>query len=232
MDHNPWAPTKPGKHGFLQVGLGQDRARFNTPEVRHVFVGAGGHFKYHGKYEITRVDPLSVAEWNTLPEKVKRSYSVTTSIKEKHKKHGNPEQVREKYDKGTLFAPCVFLKCIEFDMEFYNDLVIAATAFVQPKSTFVPASPTESSPQKRKRPASREVNGDAAGEKSSAARNKKARPSVPELDSSPEEIDVTKTRRKSARISQMARNSPAPTGYDSDGGVSSALTYLPAREDD
>lgn len=70
MDHNPWSPTSPGKHGYMQVGLGQDKARFNTPEIRHIFVGNGGRFKYSGKYEVSRVEPLSVDEWNTLPDKV------------------------------------------------------------------------------------------------------------------------------------------------------------------
>lgn len=70
MDHNPWSPTTPGKHGFMQVGLGQDKVRFNKPDIRHIFVGAGGRFKYSGKYEVSRVDALSVAEWKTLPDKV------------------------------------------------------------------------------------------------------------------------------------------------------------------
>ncbi|EED82381.1 predicted protein [Postia placenta Mad-698-R] len=129
MDHNPWSPTSPGKHGYMQVGLGQDKARFNTPEIRHIFVGNGGRFKYSGKYEVSRVEPLSVDEWNTLPDKVRHEYSKTTSIKEKHQNHGNVAEIYNKYQDGQLLAPCILLKCIEFDLDFFDDLIATARGF-------------------------------------------------------------------------------------------------------
>lgn len=129
MDHNPWSPTSPGKHGYMQVGLGQDKARFNTPEIRHIFVGNGGRFKYSGKYEVSRVEPLSVDEWNTLPDKVRHEYSKTTSIKEKHQNHGTVAEIYNKYQDGQLLAPCILLKCIEFDLDFFDDLIATARGF-------------------------------------------------------------------------------------------------------
>ena len=72
LNQNSWLPTKPGVHGYMQVGLGdRDRARFNEPEIRPVFVGAESQFRYFGTYELTRVEPLTVEEWMTLPEKVR-----------------------------------------------------------------------------------------------------------------------------------------------------------------
>ena len=63
LNQNSWLPTNPGAHGYMQVGLGdRDRARFNEPEVRPVFVGAESQFRYFGTYELTRVEPLAMHE--------------------------------------------------------------------------------------------------------------------------------------------------------------------------
>lgn len=76
MDHNPWLPTGPGKHGYMQVGLGRDGVRFNEPVHRHVFVGLGKVLTYCGVYEVERVNPLLQEEWETLPEKVNATFAV------------------------------------------------------------------------------------------------------------------------------------------------------------
>ena len=74
MDHNAWSPAGPGKHGYMQVGLGRDRKLFNDQgEYRHVFVGAGKLFLYCGWYHVLRVEPLTQDEWETLPAKVRFS---------------------------------------------------------------------------------------------------------------------------------------------------------------
>lgn len=72
MEHNPWSPTGPGKHGYMQVGIGQKKHTFVEPEDHHVFVGVGGvrKYVYCGKYRMSRVDHLNREEWHTLPEKV------------------------------------------------------------------------------------------------------------------------------------------------------------------
>ncbi|KAH9947973.1 hypothetical protein B0H21DRAFT_778217 [Amylocystis lapponica] len=138
MDHNPWLPTGPGKHGFMQVGLGREKTAFNTPEIRHVFVGAGKRLKYCGLYEVSRVDPLSIAEWGSLPEKVRETYVKTTASKEKHENHGTKTQIRTKYDSGVLLAPCVLLRCVEFDIKFYGELVAAMDQHVSQGSAKKP----------------------------------------------------------------------------------------------
>ncbi|KAJ8494620.1 hypothetical protein ONZ51_g2201 [Trametes cubensis] len=79
MDHNAWSPPGPGKHGYIQVGLGRDRKLFNTGVHRHVFVGAGKHFVYCGWYLVLRVEPLTKDEWSTLPPKV-RNYMCSSTL--------------------------------------------------------------------------------------------------------------------------------------------------------
>jgi len=72
LNQNSWLPTKPGAHGYMQVGLGdRDRVRFEDAEIRPVFVGAESQFRYFGTYELKRVERLTVEEWMTLPEKVR-----------------------------------------------------------------------------------------------------------------------------------------------------------------
>lgn len=72
---NPWCPVVPGDHGYMHVGFGSDKNAFDTPETQHVFVGGGRdkRYRYCGKYELTRVDPLNVNEWMALPERVRCS---------------------------------------------------------------------------------------------------------------------------------------------------------------
>ncbi|KAL6310030.1 hypothetical protein BKA93DRAFT_757194 [Sparassis latifolia] len=152
MEHNPWAPTGPGSHGFMQVGLGREKDAFNEPEIRHVFVGAKSQYYYCGKYEVVRVERLTVAEWQTLPEHVKKQYSVTTGNKEKAQKHGTHSQIRAKYDSGDLLAPCVLLRCIEFDLKFYDALRAAYAHLNKPRTvSSVSASTSISAGAKRRR---------------------------------------------------------------------------------
>ncbi|KAH9898057.1 hypothetical protein C8Q73DRAFT_640932 [Cubamyces lactineus] len=133
MDHNAWSPPGPGKHGYIQVGLGRDRKLFNTGVHRHVFVGAGKHFVYCGWYLVLRVEPLTKDEWSTLPPKVQGTYSETTVNKEHSKELRSAEQVLGMYKAGTLRAPCVRLQCVGFDTEFYRKLVRANDLFFENK---------------------------------------------------------------------------------------------------
>lgn len=58
-------------HGYMFVGLGREAITFAKTETRHVFVGMGPkQYRYLGLYEAVRVDGLTVAEWDPLPEDV------------------------------------------------------------------------------------------------------------------------------------------------------------------
>src|SRR6267154_3818497 len=71
---NPWCPERPGMSGYMFVGLGEEIHRFVQPEVHELFVGlVRTNYKLMGRYEAHRVEPLTVAEWQTLPEKVSES---------------------------------------------------------------------------------------------------------------------------------------------------------------
>ncbi|TBU46123.1 hypothetical protein BD309DRAFT_989088 [Dichomitus squalens] len=134
MDHNAWSPAGPGKHGYMQVGLGRDRKLFNDQgEYRHVFVGAGKLFLYCGWYHVLRVDALTEDEWGTLPDKVKSTYSETTVNKEKSDRLQSAGQVLAMYNSGELRAPCVRLQCVGFDTAFYQELVRANDQFYSNK---------------------------------------------------------------------------------------------------
>ncbi|KAI1793896.1 hypothetical protein LXA43DRAFT_971553 [Ganoderma leucocontextum] len=130
MDHNAWSPAGPGKHGYMQVGLGRDRKLFNDQgEYRHVFVGAGKLLVYCGWYHVLRVEALTKDEWETLPDKVKTTYSETTVNKEKSDRLKSTPQVLAMYNSGELCAPCVRLQCMKFDTAFYHELVRANDQF-------------------------------------------------------------------------------------------------------
>ncbi|KAI0375346.1 hypothetical protein BV20DRAFT_933411 [Pilatotrama ljubarskyi] len=151
MDHNAWSPAGPGKHGYMQVGLGRDRKFFNEGDYRHVFVGAGKHFLYCGWYHVIRVDPLSKEEWATLPPKVQSTYSETTVNKEKNKDLKSAQQVLSMYNSGELRAPCVRLQCVKFDAAFYQELVRANDQFFEHKPRPMPPSSAGGSSAKRRR---------------------------------------------------------------------------------
>ncbi|KAI0830656.1 hypothetical protein BC628DRAFT_1408103 [Trametes gibbosa] len=151
MDHNAWSPAGPGKHGYMQVGLGRDRKLFNEGgDYRHVFVGAGKHFLYCGWYHVQRVEPLTKEEWATLP--TKHTYSETTVNKEKSGLLKSGQQALDMYNSGELHAPCVRLRCEGFDTAFYQELVRANDQFFQHKPRPTPPSTTSGAgPSKRRR---------------------------------------------------------------------------------
>ncbi|OSD03623.1 hypothetical protein PYCCODRAFT_240508 [Trametes coccinea BRFM310] len=158
MDHNAWSPSGPGKHGYMQVGLGRDRDLFNDGEYRHVFVGAGKHFVYCGWYHVLRVERLTKEEWGTLPPKVRKrvfsdslfddanallpqvqsTYAATTMNKEKSKEFKSSQHVLAMYNAGELRAPCVRLQCIGFDTAFYQELVRANDQYFEHKPRPLP----------------------------------------------------------------------------------------------
>ena len=74
----------------------------------------------------------------THAEQVKRTYSETTLKKENTRectdkklwaKVKTADKVLEMYNKGELRAPLVRLQCIDFDTEFYQELVLASEQF-------------------------------------------------------------------------------------------------------
>lgn len=76
LDHNPWCPSIPGQHGYLFVGLGNEKDTFSSPEIRNVFVGIKNkgqrrrRYVYLGIYEVVRVVPLATDEWKSLSSAV------------------------------------------------------------------------------------------------------------------------------------------------------------------
>lgn len=141
IEFDVWAPTSPTKHGFMFARLGFDKNDFITPKICELFVGYGGLFTYCGQYEAIQVDALSLEECNTLPEKVKAECSRRTQSWRKR----SVTSIRTKYDAGVLLLPCVLLKCLLFNVNFYEDLVAAQAAAVD--ETIV--APQQGSKRKR-----------------------------------------------------------------------------------
>ena len=75
LKHHPWCPSRIGDHGFIFVGLGKDKDSYKSAAIRNLFVGLpktvmDRRFRYLGRYQVTRVDPLSVDEWAMLSAEV------------------------------------------------------------------------------------------------------------------------------------------------------------------
>ncbi|TFK41039.1 hypothetical protein BDQ12DRAFT_733378 [Crucibulum laeve] len=129
MELNPWCPSAPGQHGYLFVGLGREKETFIVPEVLNIFGGSKNtlmkkcDYMYLGFYKVTRVDPLSVKEWDEIPEGIKMTYAKVTQ--EKTEKQRTAPQVLSAYKTGDISVPCVRLECIGFNTELYNALLVA-----------------------------------------------------------------------------------------------------------
>jgi hypothetical protein len=81
LDHNPWCPSTPGQHGYMFVGLGREKHTYTNPQLRNLFAGLPKrshkderNFRYLGVYRVSRVEPLSTAEWGTLHDAVCRFF--------------------------------------------------------------------------------------------------------------------------------------------------------------
>ena len=145
LKHHPWCPSRTGDHGFIFVGLGKDKDSYHSAAVRNLFVGLpktvkDRRFRYLGKYQVTRVDPLSVDEWAMLSAEVstasdrhkfcnltffflkfKSVYAKLT--KDKTKDARTLEDILIAYDNGNLRVPCVQVQCIGFDDDFFSALL-------------------------------------------------------------------------------------------------------------
>lgn len=118
---NPWCPTSPGMAGYMFVGLGEEIRKFVQPEVHELFVGiAKTKYRLMGRYQAHRVQPLTIEEWLTLPEKVRSKYCETT--KRKAKDSRSVEGISAAYERGELRAPCVKLICLDFKEDLYKKL--------------------------------------------------------------------------------------------------------------
>ncbi|KAG2159985.1 uncharacterized protein EDB93DRAFT_1112813 [Suillus bovinus] len=118
---NPWCPTSPGMAGYMFVGLGEEIHYFVQPEVHELFVGvAKTNYRLMGRYQAHRVEPLTVEEWLTLPQKVRSKYCETTQRKAKDSR--SIEGISAAYERGELRAPCVKLTCLDFKEDLYNKL--------------------------------------------------------------------------------------------------------------
>ncbi|GLB36266.1 hypothetical protein LshimejAT787_0305540 [Lyophyllum shimeji] len=144
LELNPWCPTSPGQHGYMFVGLGQERTTFQEPQAGlNLFVGYSRchgrpkEYRYLGVYTAVRVANLTVGEWNTLSGEVKYSYASTT--KDKNKDPRSVEQILAAYDKGQLTVPCVRLQCTD-----YNDILYASLSVVAAQLTPAEHGPSPS----------------------------------------------------------------------------------------
>ncbi|KAG2350490.1 hypothetical protein BDR05DRAFT_26106 [Suillus weaverae] len=118
---NPWCPASPGMAGYMFVGLGEEIHKFVQPEVHELFVGvAKANYRLMGRYRAHRVEPLTVEEWLTLPEKVRFKYCETTQRKAKDTR--SVEDISAAYERGELRAPCVKLTCLDFKEDLYKKL--------------------------------------------------------------------------------------------------------------
>lgn len=73
LELNPWCPTSPGQHGYIFVGLDQERNTFQEPQAGlNLFMGYSRsssrpkEYQYLGVYTAARVANLYVEEWDTL----------------------------------------------------------------------------------------------------------------------------------------------------------------------
>ncbi|KAI0361242.1 hypothetical protein OH77DRAFT_1443459 [Trametes cingulata] len=151
VSHNPWAPTAPGEHGYLQLGLGRNRDLFREGAYRHLFVGDKQGLVYCGWYHITRVEPLTKEEWATLPAQVRTIYAKATVREESLHEGNGPQNVLGMYDSGERRAPCVRLQCVKFDTAFYQELVRANDELHSKATQATGVSPPENGPSKRRR---------------------------------------------------------------------------------
>jgi hypothetical protein len=107
--------------GYMFVGLGEEIHKFVEPEVHELFVGvARTNYRLMGRYRAHRVEPLTVEEWMTLPEKVRSKYCKTTQRKAKDSR--SVEGISAAYERGELRVPCVKLTCLDFKEDLYNRL--------------------------------------------------------------------------------------------------------------
>ncbi|KAJ7487724.1 hypothetical protein B0H11DRAFT_1107902 [Mycena galericulata] len=133
LAYNPWCPRAAGQHGFMFVGLGTEMETFLIPEILNLFLsvpptkGSSLEVSYLGQYEVCRVSPLTVAEWQTLSPAVQHGYAGMTASRDvgtnKARKDKHKANIRAEYDAGMLSVPCVQLKCIGFDEKLYVRLV-------------------------------------------------------------------------------------------------------------
>lgn len=118
---NPWCPTNPGMAGYMFVGLGEEIHKFVQPEIHELFVGvAKTNYRLMGRYRAHRVEPLTVEEWLTLPDKVRSKYCETTQRKAKDSR--SVEGISAAYELGELRVPCVKLTCLDFKEDLYKKL--------------------------------------------------------------------------------------------------------------
>ena len=95
-------------------------------------------FRYLGRYQVTRVDPLSVDEWAKLSAEVSAVIFISFVIlrfflkfksvyakltKDKTKDTRTLEDILIAYDNGNLRVPCVQVQCIGFDEDFFSALL-------------------------------------------------------------------------------------------------------------
>ncbi|KAI0765053.1 hypothetical protein C8Q74DRAFT_1023511 [Fomes fomentarius] len=70
LEEHPWAPTCPGQHGYVVVGLRGEKDLFKDGQCKHLFAGVGKQYHYCGWYKMIIDEPLGPDEWVMLPPTV------------------------------------------------------------------------------------------------------------------------------------------------------------------
>ncbi|PIL27443.1 hypothetical protein GSI_10592 [Ganoderma sinense ZZ0214-1] len=126
VERNPWSPMRPGKHGYWFLPALETRVSFKQDDERHVFTGIhGGPYYYCGYYRIMSIGHLTLDEWMSFTYFDKQKYVRSFGSKSEDWRHCGAFSVDEiigKIDGGHFQVPCVQLRCVRFDVEFYKEL--------------------------------------------------------------------------------------------------------------
>ncbi|KAI0826698.1 hypothetical protein BC628DRAFT_1373767 [Trametes gibbosa] len=136
MEMSPWLPAGPGRHGFVHADIGKDLELLRDGDTQHVFVGGLGRssklqprYMYCGEYRIVRQAPLTSAEWNTFPLQMQVLHAEIALVRDPNLASKTTEHVLRASDTGELRLNCVRLECIQFDADFYKELVPVGESF-------------------------------------------------------------------------------------------------------
>lgn len=125
---NPWLPKLPGLNGFMFVGMGALDSTVGADECCEMFIGMGTNdWRYFGTYKTTRMEPLTVEEFEDLTPAMQNTYCKFTVAK--HLTNTVPEAMN-KYSSGELRVPCVRLACQGFNQALFDRLRVNSRAIV------------------------------------------------------------------------------------------------------
>ncbi|EJD54466.1 hypothetical protein AURDEDRAFT_79396 [Auricularia subglabra TFB-10046 SS5] len=140
---NPWLPKLPGMHGFMFVGMGALDSTIGTDECCEMFIGMGTNdWRYFGNYRCTRMEPLTVDEFQNLTPAMQTTYCKFTVAKQLA---STVPDAMSKYASGELRVPCVRLACQMFNLALFDSLRASSRATVN----VLQATPSPSAKRQR-----------------------------------------------------------------------------------